>query len=98
MNIAPHAEGSLLAVRAQPGAKRSAVVGLHGAALKVAVTAPADRGKANAALVEVLAQALRLKKSQVVLASGPTRRDKTFLIRGLDPASLAALVQGVLDG
>lgn len=92
ITITPHADGAILAVRAQPGAKRNAVLGEQAGALKVAVTAPPEDGRANAALVELLRDWLGLKRSQVELASGQTNRNKTFLIRGVTPEQLAALI------
>ena len=86
--IKPHAEGSLIAVRAQPGARKNAIVGEHGDALKVAVTAPPEDGRANEALTQLLRDWLGLKRSQVELASGATNRSKQFLIRGLPPDEL----------
>jgi uncharacterized protein len=83
IEIAMHAEGCVLAVRAQSGARRNGLVGEQNGALKVAVTAPPDRGRANKAIEEVLADALGLKPSQVELLSGPTSRDKRFLLRGI---------------
>jgi uncharacterized protein (TIGR00251 family) len=82
IELAVHAEGCVLAVRAQPGARRNAVIGEKNGALRVAVTAPPDRDRANKAIEEVLADALGLRKSQVALLSGPTSRDKRFLLRG----------------
>ena len=96
ITVTPHAEGCLLAVRAQPGARKNAVLGEHGGALKVAVTAPPDDGRANEALTELLRDWLGLKRSQVELAGGPTNRNKTFLIRGLTPAELSARVAAKL--
>jgi uncharacterized protein (TIGR00251 family) len=86
--ITDHAEGCVLPVRAQPGARRAGVQGEQNGALKVAVTAPPEDGRANQALVEVLREALGLKRSQVELLSGPTSRDKRFLIRGVARAEL----------
>jgi uncharacterized protein (TIGR00251 family) len=83
IEVTAHADGCVLAVRAQPGARRNGVFGEQNGALKVAVTAPADKGRANKALDEVLAKALGLKKSQVALLSGPTSRDKRFLLRSI---------------
>jgi uncharacterized protein (TIGR00251 family) len=83
IELTAHAEGCVIAVRAQPGARRNAVVGEQNGALKIAVTAPPDKGRANKAIEEVLAEALGLKKSQVALVSGPTSRDKRFLLRGV---------------
>jgi uncharacterized protein (TIGR00251 family) len=86
--IEEHPDGCILAVRAQPGARKNAIVGVHHGQLKVAVTAPADKGRANEALVETIAEALGLKRSQVELISGQTRREKKFLIRGTQCAEL----------
>lgn len=68
------------------------MLGEQSGALKVAVTAPPEDGRANAALVEVLRDWLGVKRSQVELEGGATNRNKTFLIRGLTPAELQALV------
>lgn len=95
--VVPHDEGSLLAVRALPNARKNAVLGEHAGALKVAVTAPPEDGRANVALVEVLREWLGLKRSQVELASGATNRNKQFLIRGLSPAEVSALLTEKLD-
>ena len=88
--IAPHAEGSLLSVRAQSGARKNAVIGEHGGALKVAVTAPPEDGRANEAITDLLRDWLELKRSQVELVGGKTNRNKQFLIRGLTPDELSA--------
>lgn len=83
-----HAEGCVLPVRAQPGARRVGVQGEQGGALKIAVTVPPEGGRANKALVEELSAALKIKRSQVELVSGQTSRDKRFLIRGLSRSDL----------
>jgi uncharacterized protein (TIGR00251 family) len=86
--VTPHAEGSIIQVRARPGAKQNAVLGERNGALMVAVSAAPERGKANEAIVEVLAQALQCKRSFITLMSGETSRDKKFLIQGLTPEAL----------
>lgn len=96
ITITAHAEGATLAVRAQPGAKRNAVLGEQVGALKVAVTAPPEDGRANAALTDLLRDWLGLKRSQVDLLSGATNRNKAFLIRGVTPEELTALVAAKL--
>jgi len=83
-----HAEGVILPVRAQPGARKDAVLGEQNGALKLAVTAPADQGKANKALVELLCEILDLKRSQVELLKGDKSRDKRFLIHGVNLADI----------
>ncbi len=94
--FAEHAEGWVLPVRAQPNARRAGVQGEQNGALKVAVTAPPEDGRANQALLEVLREALDLKRSQLELLSGQTARDKRFLVRGLGRAELEARVAKAL--
>src|SRR3954449_7611248 len=98
VTITPHPEGSLLAVRAQPGARKAGVLGEQAGALKVAVTAPPEDGRANQALTEALREALGLKRSQVELAGGAKSRQKVFLIHGLAPAELQARLTTLLGG
>jgi uncharacterized protein (TIGR00251 family) len=89
-------DGTVLAVRAQPGAKRNAVVGERAGALRVAVSAAPERGKANAAIQEVLADALGCKASRVLLVSGETSRDKRFMIQAMTRDELARRLRGLL--
>ena len=96
--VNPHAEGATLAVRAQPGARKNAVLGEQAGALKVSVTAPPEDGRANAALVEVLKDWLGVKRSQIELISGQTNRNKVFLIRGMTADSLTARIAPTTGG
>jgi len=89
--------GILLAVQAQPGARRNGIVGVHGGRLKVAVTQVAEKGKANAALVAALAAGLGVKRSQVRLASGPTNSQKRFLVTGLTVDELRGRIAAALS-
>jgi len=75
--------GVAFAVRAQPKASRDAVVGLHGDALKVAVTAAPTGGKANKAIEKVIAKALGVRPSAVAVVSGHASRDKAVRVEGL---------------
>ena len=84
-----HAEGVILPVRAQPGAQRSGVRGEQGGMLKVGVTQVAEKGKANKALLAVLAKELGLRKSQLTLLAGETAQNKRFLVSGIDADQLA---------
>ena len=71
--------GATLHVRATPKARRNAVeTGDPGDPLKVWVTAPPDNGKANAAIRDLLAQALGVAPSRLTLVRGHTARTKTF--------------------
>jgi uncharacterized protein (TIGR00251 family) len=94
--ISSHREGCLLSVRAQPGARKNAVVGEHGGSLKVAVAAPPEDGRANAAITELLRDWLGLKRSQVKLAQGATNRNKQFLIIGVDAGQLSQIIENLL--
>jgi uncharacterized protein (TIGR00251 family) len=96
ISITEHAEGCLLPVRAQPRARKAGVLGEQAGALKVAVTAPPEDGRANKALTEALRDALGLKRTQVELVSGQTSRDKRFLIRGLTRADLESRLAALL--
>jgi uncharacterized protein (TIGR00251 family) len=80
-------EGVTLAVRAQPGAKKTAITGVYGegtaAQLKIAVHAPPLEGRANQALIAFLAERLGVAKNAVELKSGELSRSKVFLLRGV---------------
>jgi hypothetical protein len=80
---AAHARGTILPVLAQPGAKREGIIGERAGSLRIAVTAPPEKGKANEAIQAVLARALDCKTSCITLLSGETSRRKRFLIDGL---------------
>lgn len=82
--------GVTLAVRAQPGAKKTAIIGIYGegatAQLRIAVQAPPLEGRANEALIALLAQKFALPKNAVKLISGELSRSKVFLLEGITMA------------
>jgi uncharacterized protein len=88
-------DGLYLRVHAQPGAKKAALRGLHGDAVKVAVKEEAQDGKANAAIAAFVAKALGLPKSDVEVTSGHTSRSKRLFIRG-DAADLRHRIESWL--
>lgn len=96
IELSAHAQGTILPVHAQPGAKRNAVLGERAGALRVAVTAAPEKGKANAAIAEYLAERLGCRSSQVAMLSGETSRQKRFLITGLTPEELRPRVEALL--
>ena len=77
------ADGCTLPVRVHPGAKRNAISGTHDGALKVSLTTPPADGRANAALIEFLAERLSVPRSRVALLTGAASRTKTLRIVGL---------------
>ena len=76
----------VVSIHAQPGAGRTEVVGRHGTALKVRVAAPPEQGRANEALVALLAEQLGVPAASVTLVGGETSRSKRFRIEGVEPA------------
>ena len=77
-----------LRVHATPGARRNLVGGCHDDALKISVTAVADKGKANKAIVKLIAKTFGLRQNQIELLSGTTSRRKLLAISD-SPAGLA---------
>ena len=86
----------LLSVHAQPGAGRSAIVGRHGDAVKVKVAAPPEHGKANDAILEMIAQHLGVKAVQLELASGASSRSKKVRISGAAAEEVEAALERLL--
>lgn len=88
-------DGVTLFVRAQPKARADRIAGIvedadGGVRLKIQVTAAPEDGKANAAIVKLLAKTLKLPKSAVELTAGAASRSKTLRIGGVDAETLAA--------
>lgn len=73
-------EGWLIAVHVQPGAKKNEIAGLHGDALKIRVAAPALEGKANAAVITLIAERVGVAKSRVRVLRGERSREKQIEI------------------
>ena len=90
LHLESHSDGTILPVRAQPGARRNEIRGVQNGMLKVCVTQSPEKGKANKALVEVLSKALGLKKSQIELIAGETSHQKRFLVREINLSELAS--------
>ncbi len=81
--VAATGDGVRVRVKASPGARRTRVVGMLGDRLKVAVTAPPEDGKANAALCELLADALGLPAREVEVIEGRSTPLKVLEARGV---------------
>jgi hypothetical protein len=75
-------------LRVAPGATRAGVVGRHGDAWKVRVTPPAEGGRANDAVVRLLADTFALPRTSVTLVSGQTGRDKIVEVAGVEPKEI----------
>jgi uncharacterized protein len=95
VSLEAHPDGTILPVRAQPGARRNEIRGVQAGMLKVCVTQSPEKGKANKAVIELLSKSLGLKKSQIELIAGETSHQKRFLVRDAKPADLAARIQSI---
>jgi len=89
-------EGTILPVRAHAGARRNTILGQREGALRVAVSAAPEKGKANQAIVAVLSKTLGISKSSIELVGGPTSRHKRFLLAGLSPEQTRRKIQQIL--
>ena len=80
------AASTRLRLRVSPGAGRAEIVGRHGDGWKVRVTAPPEHGRANEAVLRLLATKLAVPREAVSLVSGHSGRDKIVELTGLGPA------------
>ena len=92
----PRHRSCSLTVHVQPGAKSSAIVGLHGDALKIRIASPAVENQANAALVEFLNAAWALRSADINVRHGGKSRRKMIDITHADDA-LAARLRATID-
>ena len=84
MNIVPDADGGVtFAIRVHPRARKNAVTGVVGEALKVSLTAPPVEGRANEACIEFFAKLLKVPRSSVTIASGQSSRNKVIRVAGV---------------
>ncbi|HEV8105183.1 MAG TPA: DUF167 domain-containing protein [Gaiellaceae bacterium] len=75
---------ALLSLRVSPGASRPSVVGRYGTAWKIRVAEPPEDGKANAAVVRLLAAELGVARRDIKIVAGLASRDKTLVLAGID--------------
>lgn len=76
-----HPDGVVVEIWVQPKARQNAFLGIHDGKWRIALTAPAQQGRANAALMAFLAEWLHLRRSQIILLRGQSHRHKTVLLR-----------------
>jgi uncharacterized protein (TIGR00251 family) len=81
-------DGVLLKLKALPRSSRCEIIGPHGGALKIKITAPPLEGRANEEIIEFLADTLGIKKNQVTIVSGHASRQKTVAITGCNRQEL----------
>jgi len=83
ISIGTSAYGVTFAVRVHPRAKKNAITGVLGEALKLSLTTPPVEGRANEACIEFFAKLLKVPRSSITIASGHASRNKVIRVAGL---------------
>ena len=81
-------QGATFAIKVQPRARKNAITGELGEALKIALTAPPVEGKANDACVQFLAELLNVPRGSVTIIGGHSSRNKVVCIAGRTAAEI----------
>jgi uncharacterized protein len=87
------AGGVVFAVKVHPRAKKNAITGELGDALKVSLTTPPVDGRANGACIDFFAKLLKVPRSSVTIASGQTSRNKVIRVAGISAAELGKRIE-----
>lgn len=88
--------GVLLSITARPNASRNTITGVHAGCLKLAITEAPEKGKANTAIIKLLAKALGIACKQIQLHSGATSTRKKLLISEMSVHDLLTRIESVL--
>ena len=86
--------GAIFHVKVHPRAKKNAITGEVGDALKVSLTAPPVEGRANEACIEFLAKVLNVPRASVTIAAGEGSRNKVIRVAGLSAAQVESRLSG----
>ncbi|MEO8736797.1 MAG: DUF167 domain-containing protein [Edaphobacter sp.] len=81
-------DGCTLAIRVRPGARKNDIAGIHAGAVKISLTAPPVDGRANEALIEFIAELLRIPRARVSILTGVSSRMKLLRITGKSAAEV----------
>jgi uncharacterized protein len=84
------AQGATFAIKVHPRAKKDAITGEVGDALKLSLTTPPVDGRANEACIEFFAKLLKVSRTSVTIAAGESSRNKVIRIIGLSAEQLRA--------
>ena len=85
-----------LLVHVQPKASRNKIIGVHGGALKISLTAPPVEGKANKAVISFFAGLFRIPKSAIILQRGHQSRNKCLLVSRISLDAAQGIINGLL--
>jgi len=92
-----HPQGTILPIKVHAGARKNAIRGTHAGSLQVSVTQAPEKGKANKAVLALLATALNLRKSQLEVVAGETSPQKRVLLRDVRPEEIAVRLQELCE-
>jgi uncharacterized protein (TIGR00251 family) len=92
--VRQHGSDLSFEIRVHPRAKKNAITGEVGDALKLALTAPPVDGKANAACIEFFAKLLKVPRSSVTIAAGQASRNKMIRVSGLSAEEVRKRLAG----
>jgi uncharacterized protein (TIGR00251 family) len=98
VNLRQRNAGVELMVKASPGSRKNEIRGVVDGALKISVTAVAEKGKANAAIVKLLSSSLGIAKSRIELSSGATASVKKFIVQDIELAVLEEQLSDLIAG
>ncbi len=96
IEIETHDQGAILPIRTKANARKNEIRGQQNGRLKVAVTAAPEKGKANKAILNLLAAKLNVRRSQLEITGGETSVNKRVLIRGIDMPELTYCLEKLL--
>ena len=91
INVTENDSGIIIPVKVQPNANKERIIGEYNGQLKIAVAAPPEKGKANKAIIKLLAEKLNTKVSCIKIISGKTSREKRLFIEGASATDIQGL-------
>ena len=97
LHLRSRTTGCVLTVRVQPGARENSITGVHDGALKVSLKVPPTDGRANEALLKLLADAVAVPRANLQLLSGATSRTKFVLLEGVTASDLQSRLAAWLE-
>ena len=97
LNLRARNTGCVLTVRAHPGARENAITGVHEGGLKISLKVPPTDGRANEAMLKLLAETVGGPRANLQLLSGATSRTKFVLLEGVTVADLQSKLAALLD-
>ncbi len=89
--------GATFQIKVQPRAKKNAITGEVGDALKLVLSAPPIDGRANQACIDFLAELLNVSRSSITIAAGETSRNKVIRVSGMSAAEVEAMLRSALS-